>query len=200
MSSLLQEETTQTYWNRNQQVPHPQLHQKRVWPLTTEERRMQEVGEKLQLEELKEKEQYMRKLMQVEERSRQKRMEMEERHRKRQRRMITEERYQQGRIEKQDDDDVHQQEELDRSSGDDREGGTCNQLTLQGLTILERLASGHNNSLPESATVPSASVCAECKLSGTRYRSLSTECARQTVSPLGKVRLYRALFCIHSAH
>lgn len=82
---------------------------------------MQEVGEKLQLEELKEKEQYMRKLMQVEERSRQKRMETEERHRKRQRRMITEERYQQGRIEKRDDDDVHQQEELDRSSGDDRE-------------------------------------------------------------------------------
>ncbi|RLM58336.1 uncharacterized protein C2845_PM18G02770 [Panicum miliaceum] len=30
MSSLLQEETTQTYWNRNKQVPHPQLHQKRV--------------------------------------------------------------------------------------------------------------------------------------------------------------------------
>ncbi|RLM69000.1 hypothetical protein C2845_PM17G04170 [Panicum miliaceum] len=154
ISCLLQEETTQTYWNRNQRVPHPQLHQKRVWPLTTEERRLQEVEEEIQLLELKRKERYMQKWMQVQERSRQNRMEMEELRRKwmtteerrQQRRMITEGRYQQGRIEKQDNDDVHQQEELDLfSSGDDREQGTCNRLVLQGLTILERLASDHNN-------------------------------------------------------
>jgi hypothetical protein len=69
------------------------------------------------------------------------------------------------------------------------------------MDMLSMLADGPRvRPLLESAMVPSASVCAECKLSDTRYRPLSTECARQTVAALGNVRLYRVLFSKHSAH
>ncbi|TVU26282.1 hypothetical protein EJB05_28821, partial [Eragrostis curvula] len=42
-------------------------------------------------------------------------------------------------------DDVHKQKEADGSSCNDLGEGSCNELILQGLTILERLASNHQN-------------------------------------------------------